>query len=206
MVSYETKERDKQTRGRTHGQSLLPVGTSRANLPDGYLDVLSGIKDRIRQARIKTVLAANSAMILLYWDIGKLILERQEREGWGTKVIDRLSKDLKGAYPEMSGLSSRNIKYMRAFAAAWPEPKIVQRVVAQLPWRQNIALIERLDDQQTRLWYAERTIRNGWSREILCMQIDNRLHEREGKAVTNFSDSLPPQDGARWKSPAPEWC
>ncbi len=133
-------------------------------------------------------------MILLYWDIGRLILERQTKEGWGAKVIDRLSSDLRGACSEMSGLSPRNLKYMRAFAAAWPEPEIVQRVVAQLPWRQNIALIERLDDQETRLWYAKQTIRNGWSQPILCMQIDGRLHERQGKALHNFEAALPPAE------------
>jgi predicted nuclease of restriction endonuclease-like (RecB) superfamily len=110
----------------------------------------------------------------------------------GAKIIDRLSSDLRDAYPEMTGLSSRNLKYMRALAAAWPDSKIVQRVVAQLPWRQNIALIERLDDQETRLWYAEQTIRNGWSQPILRMQIDGRLHERHGKALHNFEAVLPP--------------
>lgn len=133
----------RRTRGRERKEAVFPVAPLRGELPDGYIDALSEIKNRIRQTRLKTVLAANSAMILLYWDIGRLILERQEKEGWGAKVIDRLSTDLRDAYPDMKGLSSRNLKYMRAFAAAWPEPEIVQRVVAQLPWRQNIALIER---------------------------------------------------------------
>ncbi len=100
-------------------------------------------------------MAANSAMVLLYWDIGRMILDRQEREGWGAKVIDRLATDLREGYPDMKGFSPRNLKYMRAFAAAWPVREIVQRVVAQLPWRQNIALLERLDDEKTRLWYAQ---------------------------------------------------
>ena len=157
------------TRGRGGKDASFPVAPPKAELPDGYLAALSHIKSRIQQTRLKTALAANSAMILLYWDIGRLILERQETEGWGAKVIDRLSSDLRDAYPEMTGLSSRNLKYMRAFAAAWPELEIVQRVVAQLPWRHNIALIERLDDRETRLWYAEQTIRNGWSQPILRM-------------------------------------
>ena len=184
----------RRTRGRERKEAVFPVAPPRGELPDGYIDALSEIKNRIRQTRLKTVLAANSAMILLYWDIGRLILERQEKEGWGAKVIDRLSTDLRDAYPDMKGLSSRNLKYMRAFAAAWPEPEIVQRVVAQLPWRQNIALIERLEDREAREWYAEQTIRNGWSQPILCMQIESRLHERQGMAVTNFSKSLPPGD------------
>ncbi|MBI3104095.1 MAG: DUF1016 domain-containing protein [Candidatus Rokubacteria bacterium] len=133
-------------------------------------------------------------MVLLYWDIGRMILDRQERAGWGAKVIDRLSSDLREATPEMQGLSPRNLKYMRAFAAAWPEREIVQRVVAQLPWRQNIALLERLDDEKTRLWYAEQTLQQGWSRDILALQIDGRAHERRGKALTNFKATLPPAD------------
>lgn len=96
-------------------------------------------------------MAANSAMIILYWDIGRLILERQERERWGAKVIDRLSADLRESYPDMGGLSPRNLKYMRAFAAAWPDPSIVQRVVAQIPWS-NIAILDKLDDPTIRYW------------------------------------------------------
>ena len=99
----------------------------------------------------------------------------------------------------MKGFSPRNLKYMRAFAAAWPEREIVQRVVAQLPWRQNIALIERLGDEKTRLWYAEQTIRNGWSQPILCMQIDSRTHDEKAEVVANcdhlsrlqFSPAIP---------------
>ena len=123
-----------------------------------------------------------------------MILDPQERAGWGAKVIDRLSTDLRAATPDMQGLSPRNLKYMRAFAAAWPDREIVQRAVAQLPWRQNIALLERLDDEQTRLWYAEQTLRHGWSQPILCLQIDGRAHERHGKALTNFKATLPPAD------------
>jgi predicted nuclease of restriction endonuclease-like (RecB) superfamily len=92
----------------------------------------------------------------------------------------------------MKGFSPRNLKYMRAFAAAWPDAAIVQRVVARLPWRQNIALLERLRDAKTRLWYAQETLRNGWSQPILALQIEGRAHERRGKALTNFKEILPP--------------
>jgi len=170
------------------------VAPPRSELPRGYAKTLGEIKQRIQQERLRVVLAANSAMVLLYWDIGRMILDRQERAGWGAKVIDRLSSDLREATPEMQGLSPRKLKYMRAFAAAWPEREIVQRVVAQLPWRQNIALLERLDDEKTRLWYAEQTLQQGWSRDILALQIDGRAHERRGKALTNFKATLPPAD------------
>ncbi len=182
------------SRGRMRNVASFPVPPPRTALPRDYAKMLSEIKQRIRQERLHVVLAANSAMILLYWDIGRVILDRQERAGWGAKVIDRLSADLRETTPEMHGLSPRNLKYMRTFAAAWPDRGIVQRVVAQLPWRQNIALLERLDDEKTRLWYAEQTLKHGWSQPILCLQIDGRAHERHGKALTNFKDTLPPAD------------
>jgi predicted nuclease of restriction endonuclease-like (RecB) superfamily len=133
-------------------------------------------------------------MVLLYWDIGKAILDPQKQQGWGAKVVDRLSADLREAFPGMKGLSPRNLKYMRKFAEAWPEREFVQRTVAQIPWRSNIALLDKLDDLETRLWYARKTIENGWSRNILALQIEGRLHERQGKAVNNFQEVLPPAD------------
>jgi len=185
---------DRNALGRRQGDALFPAAPVLAGLPGDYIEALSEIKRRIQQERLRVVLAANSAMVLLYWDIGRMILARQDHGGWGAKVIDRLSRDLRDAFPDMKGFSPRNLKYMRAFAAAWPEREIVQRVVAQLPWRQNIALIERLGDEKTRLWYAEQAIRNGWSQPILCIQIDSHAHERQGRAVTNFAEILPPAE------------
>lgn len=95
-------------------------------------------------------------MVLLYWDVGRVILERQSAEGWGAKVIDTLSSDLREAFPDMKGLSPRNLKYMRAFAEAWPDKAIVQGPLAQITWYHNIALLEKLDQPQVRLWYAEK--------------------------------------------------
>ena len=115
-------------------------------------------------------------------------------EGWGAKVIDRMSKDLKIAFPEMSGFSPRNIKYMRKFAQCWLDEKIVQRVVAQIPWRTNITLMDKLKTQEERIWYAGKTIENGWSKTILELQIQSRLMERTGKTVNNFPAALPPLD------------
>ena len=133
-------------------------------------------------------------MVLLYWDIGKLILDRQAASGWGARVIDRLSSDLREAFPEMQGLSARNLKYMRLFADSWPDRAIVQRTVAQLPWRHNIALLEKLKDLDARLWYAEQSIQNGWSRDVLDLHIQRRTYSRTGKAATNFARTLPAQD------------
>lgn len=180
--------------GRQREEASFPVPGNKSTVPTDYLAMLSDIKDRIGQTRLRTVLAANAAMTLMYWDIGQVILKRQDDEGWGAKVIDRLSADLRQAFPDMRGLSPRNLKYMRSFAAAWTDRPIVQRVIAQIPWRQNIALLEQLDDPKARLWYAEQTIAQGWSQPILCLQIENALHERQGKAATNFPATLPPAE------------
>jgi predicted nuclease of restriction endonuclease-like (RecB) superfamily len=182
------------SRGRARDDAIFPVPPAHAGLPESYGVVLSEIKQRIRTERLKTVLAANSAMVLLYWDIGRLILDRQEREGWGAKVIDRLSADLRAAFPDMTGLSPRNLKYMRAFTEAWPDRVIVQEALAQITWYHNLALLEKLDTPGDRLWYAAKTVENGWSRNILAMQIESRAHKRQGKAVNNFALALPPTD------------
>jgi predicted nuclease of restriction endonuclease-like (RecB) superfamily len=163
-------------------------------LPSDYVETLTEIKRRVQEERLRVVLSANSAMVRLYWDIGRMILERQDKAGWGAKVIDRLAADLREAFPDMKGFSPRNLKYMRAFAAAWLDPEIVQRVVARLPWRQNIALLERVRNEKARLWYAEQTVRHGWSQPILCLQIERRAYERHGKAISNFKATLPPAD------------
>lgn len=189
----------KETSTRTHkapARRANPPGKAKGEksdiVPSGYAALLAEIKERVRSAQIRASLAANSEMVLLYWNIGCLVLARQADEGWGAKVIDRLSADLRTAFPEHTGFSSRNLKYMRAFAAAWPDPEIVQRIVAQLPWRHQIALLEKLTTPEQRLWYAAKAVENGWSRDVLALQIDSALHERQGKAVTNFAQTLPP--------------
>ena len=187
-------ESKRKSRGRSREEASFPAPAGKTEMPAEYAAVLGELKKRIQSERLRVTLAANSAMVLLYWDIGKVILDRQEQQGWGTKVIDRLSHDLKTAFPDMSGFSPRNLKYMRTFAEAWPEREIVQRTVAQIPWRSNLALLDKLEDRQTRLWYAHNTIENGWSRDILAIQIESNLHKRQGKAINNFDVSLPPAD------------
>lgn len=208
-----------------------------------YAPLLADIKARVQSARIKAGLAANRELLALYWDIGRLILDRQRQEGWGTKVIDRLAVDLQQAFPGQQGFSPRNLKYMRAFAEAWPEtvmgqqigaqmaelrkpesamvqravsplPKvqkfkppivqaslariaaslspIVQAPLAQLSWYHHLALLDKLNSPAERLWYAEKTVEHGWSRNVLALQIEAGLHQRQGKAVTNFKTTLPP--------------
>ncbi len=185
---------ERLARGRARPDARFTTRPSAADMPSAYGSLLNEIKGRVQRARLRTVLAANASMVLAYWDIGQVILARQEAAGWGAKIIDRLSADLREAFPDMQGLSPRNLKYMRAFAAAWPDESIVQRVVAQLPWKQNIALLDKLKQPEERLWYARKTLEHGWSQPILCLQIEGRLHHREGRAQSNFDLTLPPAD------------
>ncbi len=183
------------SRGRTHpGGASFPVAPPRSELPRGYAKTFGEIKQRILQERLRVVLTANATMGLLYWDIGRMILDRQERAGWGAKVIDRLAADLRGAFPDMKGFSPRNLKYMRAFAAAWPDLAIVQQVAAQIPWFHNCLLLDRVPDPTARNWYIRQVTEHGWSRNILTLQIDAHAHQRHGKAITNFTGTLPPDD------------
>ena len=157
---------------------------------DGYADLLRDVKERVRSAQRRAAAAVNSQLVLLYWSIGRLILARQDRQGWGAKVIERLSEDLRREFPDMKGLSARNLRYMRAFAEAWPDEAIVQQVVAKLPWGHNVRLLDYANTPSEREWYARAAIENGWSRNVLVHQIESGLYARQGKAVTNFRRAL----------------
>ena len=160
-------------------------------VPDNYDNFLRSLKERIRTAQVRAALAVNKELVLLYWQIGKEILERQSQEGWGAKVISRLAKDLKAEFSDMKGFSSRNLKYMRAFADAYPDESIVQQAAAQIPWFHNCILMDKVKDETERLWYIQQTIENGWSRAVLEHQIETNLYQRQGKAITNFDQALP---------------
>lgn len=173
---------------------IFPIASNLSEMSDSYLDFIEEIKKEIENQRLNVVLNANSSMICLYWNIGKAVLKKQKEEGWGAKVIDRMAKDIKEAFPDMSGFSPRNIKYMRKFAECWPDFEIVQRIVARIPWRSNISLMDKLADEESRIWYAQKAIENGWSKTILDMQIQSELLERTGKSINNFPVALPPAD------------
>jgi len=191
-------------------------------LPADYGTWLASLKSRIQGSRQRALLSANAEQISLYHDIGRDILERQRREGWGAKVIDQLSSDLRAAFPEMRGLSSRNLKYMKFFAEHCPNrqfvlqsapkaapPSIGQQSAAQLPatqttpalsdqlpWFHIVTLLTKLTDPALRHWYAVQAIQHAWPRDTLTVQIKNQLHLRQGMAVTNFDQRLePPQAG-----------
>jgi predicted nuclease of restriction endonuclease-like (RecB) superfamily len=159
--------------------------------PAGYTDWLLELKTRILSAQQRAALAVNRELVLLYWQIGRDILARQAEQGWGAKVIERLAHDLRAAFPAMKGFSPRNLKYMRAFAEAWPEVEFVQQAAAQLPWFHLCTLLDKLKTREEREWYLSKATQHNWSRNVLVMQIETRLHERSGTAVTNFETSLP---------------
>lgn len=158
---------------------------------DNYADFLNSLKQRIRTAQVKAALAVNQELVFLYWQIGKEILVRQEEQGWGSKVIQRLAKDLKREFPDMRGFSRSNLLSMRAFAEAYPDEAIVQQVVGQIPWGHNIRILSMIKEPEARLWYARKTVENGWSRNVLVLQIERNLYDRQGGAITNFERTLP---------------
>lgn len=166
------------------------------SLPVDYPGWLAELKSRIAGARQRAVLAANAEQIQLYHDLGRDILDRQAREGWGAKVIDRLSADLRAAFPDMKGLSSRNLKYMKYFAEVCPDRQFGQQSAAQLPWFHIVTLLTQVRDSDERAWYARQAVDQAWSRDTLTSQIRSRLHQRQGAALTNFDRRLPaPQAG-----------
>ncbi len=169
---------------RDQAVSLLPV-------PEGYARWLDELKSRIHTAQQRAALAVNRELVLLYWQIGRDILQRQAAQGWGSKVIERLAHDLRVAFPGMKGFSRANLMYMRAFAEAWPDAEIVQQAVGQLPWGHNLVLLTKLKAQDMRLTYAQAAIEHGWSRNVLNIHIETRRLERSGQAITNFVDRLP---------------
>lgn len=177
----------------SEGRHNPPAGLDRDPLVGGagYGELLEGLKARIRHAQLRATLAVNRELVSLYWQIGREILVRQEAEGWGAKVIDRLAADLRREFPEMTGLSRTNLKYMRSLAEAYPGDEIGQQAVGQIPWGHNIVLLTRVDDPAERLWYAARTVEHGWSRAVLVHQIESGLFARQGQAVTNFERTLP---------------
>jgi predicted nuclease of restriction endonuclease-like (RecB) superfamily len=189
--------------------------------------LLSEVKQRIQLAQTKAVLAVNSELVRLYWDIGRIIDVRQRREGWGAGVIPRLAQELKNELPELKGFSERNIKRMLAFYRDYPDPDaIVPQAAAQLhsaptspqsviktgqavkvpqpvaqlsgsllwlvPWAHHVILMDKVSDIATRRWYMEQTLANGWSRNILALQIEAQAHARHGKVRSNFALTLPP--------------
>ena len=162
----------------------------------GYKELLQGIKKRVKTSQIKAAVAVNRELIQLYWEIGRSIHVKQEQEGWGAHVIEKLAKDLQSAFPGIEGFSRANIFRMKAFFSAYE--KVAQAVrqfaslpVFEIPWGHNVVLLQKLKSDKERLWYAEKTTQHGWSRSMLETWIKADLYKREGKALTNFQKTLP---------------
>ena len=163
--------------------------TSRALLPGNYAEVLADLKSKVRSAQVKAATSVNRELIALYLDIGRHLVEQHT---WGASVVERLARDLKAEFPEMEGFSRSNLFYMKKVFAAWSgTPGEVQQLVGQLPWGHHLALVSKLEDPAARLFYLREAVENGWSRAILTVQIESGLHERQGKALTNFTRTLP---------------
>ncbi len=168
------------------------MSKDRLILPTDYADWLTSLKKQIAGARQRAVLSANEEQIRLYHRIGTEILERQQRDGWGAKVIDRVAADLQAEFPDMKGLSSRNLKYMKYFAEHCPDLKIGQQSAAQLPWFHLVILFTQVSGSVERAWYAAEAIAHSWPRVTLEMQIKSKLYLRQGAAITNFDQRLTP--------------
>lgn len=181
-------------------------------LPIGYAELLTDIKQHVRHAQTRAMLAVNAELIRLYWEIGALINTRQQQEGWGAGVIPRLARDLHNELPEEKGFSERNIKRMLAFYREYPLLNFMPQAVAQtgtlsevpqaaalfpaellqaVPWGHHAELMAKVKDLPTRCWYMQAAVHNGWSRNILVMQIESAAHQRQGKATSNFASRLP---------------
>jgi len=159
-----------------------------------YNEILENIKETVKQSQFRAMVVVNRELIALYWQIGKTILTKQSEQGWGSKIIDNLSKDLSTEFPDMKGFSSRNLKYMRKFAETYPDFEFVQQVAAQIPWTQNMVIMDKLSDENQKIWYIKKSIELGWSRSVLIHQIELDLYERQAitdKKINNFAQVLP---------------
>jgi predicted nuclease of restriction endonuclease-like (RecB) superfamily len=156
-----------------------------------YSEFLEDIKVRVMTVQRQAVRHVNTELMLLYYHIGTEIIKAQRVKGWGAKIIDQLSRDLKSGFPNMKGFSAQNLKYMRRLAEEYERIEIGQQLVDQLPWGHIVTLLYQVADKRDRFFYIENVIEHGWSRSHLIIQIENRLHMRQGKAITNFAHKLP---------------
>ena len=189
-------------------------------LPTGYAQWRKDIEHLIDTAKLRTALNVNVGTLTLYWNIGKSILQKQEQEGWGKQVIEQLSKDLISRYPDDRGYSKRNLGYMKSFAMQYPDfpflqvplaklkelpilqatlaklenegRKFVQVPLAQISWYHHISLLPKVKDEAERAYYITETAQNGWSRDVMLLQIDNGYIHAKGHAINNFEQTLPP--------------
>lgn len=158
-----------------------------------YAQILEYIKNDIQQSQLKAALAVNKELLLLYWRIGKELSDKISNQGWGSKIIDTFARDLSHSFPNLTGFSARNMVYMRKFAEIYSDPNYAA-AAAQIPWGHNMVIMDKIENNDQRLWYIQKCLENGWSRSVLLMWIESDLHGRQGKAITNFKMTLPELD------------
>lgn len=159
-----------------------------------YRELITELKKKVRSAQIRAALSVNSELIGLYWEMGQLITERQKASGWGEGIIEQISHDLSQEFQTIKGFSRRNLYRIKQWYTFYADQKkFVPQLVAQIPWSHNVLIMEKIKDVDVALWYVRKTAENGWSRNVLGVQIENRLYERQAEArnVDNFSARLP---------------
>jgi len=164
------------------------------HLDHNYKHFLSGIKERLQAAQIRAALAANNELIQFYWELGNDLIEKQKSHQWGSGFLEQFSHDMRQAFPEMQGFSKRNLEHMRRFATLYPKIEFAKQSVSQLPWGHVVRLMQMIKNDMEREWYAQQTIKNGWSRSVLEMQIESELYGRQAesnKKINNFHKQLP---------------
>jgi predicted nuclease of restriction endonuclease-like (RecB) superfamily len=172
-----------------------------------YKNWLKEIKSTIRKAQIKASLSLNSDLIELYWNLGEKIVEKQRNASWGDSIIEKLARDLKWEFPQVTGFSRRNLYAVKQWYLFYSKKyEKVPQVVAQIPWGHNRLIISKIKDIEQGIFYSQATVQNGWSRDILEIQIESKLFERKGKSLTNFERTLPkPQSDLARETLKPEF-
>lgn len=160
------------------------------NTQDDYAQILNNLKTAIKESRQKAVLAVNTQLLTLYWTIGNTVSQQVQQANWGSKTVEKLASDLRSEFPDMKGFSLRNIQYMRLFAETYPDIQFTQQAVAQIPWGHHVLLMDKIKDPQIALFYVHKVIENGWSRDVLSLQIKANLYERQGKSISNFDKAV----------------
>ena len=184
------RTREKEVAGSPSAASGVVVSTL---IPEGYAPFIKHLKARIQATQVRAALAVSQELTSLYWDLGHELEQATITHAWGSKVLERIAADLKAAFPGVEGFSRRNLYRMRAFYLAYRDDSLfVPQAVAQIPWGHNAVLLSKLTTAEERLWYAQKTSKHGWSRSILELQIESKLFERHGRALTNFAQTLPP--------------
>ena len=164
-------------------------------MPSDYKETLNLIKQKIIQAQQEAIISVNLHMLNLYWDVGNIVLEKKKKQGWGAKVIDNLSKDIRSDFPDIKGFSSRNLDYMTRFARTYNENfETLREYLSRVSWSHNLILMSKIQDENERFWYVDKTVENGWSRDVMILQIESKLYNKINKEekIHNFTKILPP--------------